>query len=165
MGGILLKTLKFGIIGALSITLLIGCTSNSNETKASNKEASTAVKEKEIVYENVMFEQKEVRKLEISRVNSKDVYNVINNENIKTIFTSMESAEKKTLLLDQEAKNYIHSKMKVTYQDNSIQEFFVWIESDGDIVIAKASDETHGEGYDLREDNSKKIIQFFEKEF
>lgn len=163
MGGILLKTLKFGIIGALSITLLIGCTSNSNETKASNKEASTAVKEKEIVYENVMFEQKEVRKLEISRVNSKGVYNVINNENIKTIFTSMESAEKKTLLLDQEAKNYIHSKMKVTYQDNSIQEFFVWIESDGDIVIAKASDETHGEGYDLREDNSKKIIQFFEK--
>lgn len=165
MGGILLKTLKFGIIGALSITLLIGCTSNSNETKASNKEASTAVKEKEIVYENVMFEQKEVRKLEISRVNSKGVYNVINNENIKTIFTSMESAEKKTLLLDQEAKNYIHSKMKVTYQDNSIQEFFVWIESDSDIVIAKASDETHGEGYDLREDNSKKIIQFFEKEF
>lgn len=165
MGGILLKILKFGIIGALSITLLIGCTSNSNETKASNKEASTAVKEKEIVYENVMFEQKEVRKLEISRVNSKGVYNVINNENIKTIFTSMESAEKKTILLDQEAKNYIHSKMKVTYQDNSIQEFFVWIESDGDIVIAKASDETHGEGYDLREDNSKKIIQFFEKEF
>ncbi|HDR4425982.1 hypothetical protein [Bacillus thuringiensis] len=160
-----MKTLKFGIIGALSITLLIGCTSNSNETKASNKEASTAVKEKEIVYENVMFEQKEVRKLEISRVNSKGVYNVINNENIKTIFTSMENAEKKTLLLDQEAKNYIHSKMKVTYQDNSIQEFFVWIESDGDIVIAKASDETHGEGYDLREDNSKKIIQFFEKEF
>lgn len=53
--------------------------------------------------------------------------------------------------------------MKVTYQDNSIQEFFVWIESDGDIVIAKASDETHGEGYDLREDNSKKIIQFFEQ--
>ena len=43
---------------ALSITLLIGCTSNSNETKASNKEASTTVKEKEIVYENVMFEQK-----------------------------------------------------------------------------------------------------------
>ncbi|MBL3821007.1 hypothetical protein RCJ96_17000 [Bacillus sp. BSL6] len=158
-----MKTLKFGIIGALSITLLIGCTSNSNETKASNKEASTAVKEKEIVYENVMFEQKEMRKLEISRVNSKGVYNVINNENIKTIFTSMESAEKKTLLLDQEAKNYIHSKMKVTYQDNSIQEFFVWIESDSDIVIAKASDETHGEGYDLSEDNSKKIIQFFEK--
>ena len=45
--------------------------------------------------------------------------------------------------------------MKVTYQDNSIQEFFVWIESDGDIVIAKASDETHCEGYDLSEDNSK----------
>ncbi len=165
MGGILLKILKFCIIGALSITLLIGCTSNSNETKASNKEASTAVKEKEIVYENVMFEQKEVRKLEISPVNSKSSNQVVNTENIKTIFTSMESAEKKTLLLDQEAKNYIHSKMKVTYQDNSIQEFFVWIESDGDIVIAKASDETHGEGYDLREDNSKKIIQFFEKEF
>lgn len=55
---LLLKRLTFGIIGALSITLLIGCTSNSNETKASNKEASTAVKEKEIVYENVMFEQK-----------------------------------------------------------------------------------------------------------
>lgn len=48
MGGILLKILKFGIIGALSITLLIGCTSNSNETKASNKEASTAVKEKKL---------------------------------------------------------------------------------------------------------------------
>ncbi len=46
MGGILLKRLTFGIIGALSITLLIGCTSNSNETKASNKEASTTVKEK-----------------------------------------------------------------------------------------------------------------------
>ena len=45
MGGLLLKRLTFGIIGALSITLLIGCTSNSNETKASNKEASTAVKE------------------------------------------------------------------------------------------------------------------------
>lgn len=112
-----------------------------------------------------MFQQKEVKKLEISRVNSKGVYNVINNENIKTIFTSMGSAEKKTLLLNQEAKNYIHSKMKVTYQDNSIQEFFVWIEPDGDIVIAKASDETHVEGYDLREDNSKKIFQFFEKEF
>lgn len=50
--------------------------------------------------------------------------------------------------------------MKVTYQDNSIQEFFVWIESDSDIVIAKASDETHGEGYDLREDNSKKSFSF-----
>lgn len=37
MGGILLKILKFGIIGALSITLLIGCTSNSNETKAPTK--------------------------------------------------------------------------------------------------------------------------------
>ncbi|HDR8203559.1 TPA: hypothetical protein QC092_005416, partial [Bacillus cereus] len=54
-----MKRLTFGMIGALSITLLIGCTSNSNETKASNKEASTTVKEKEIVYENVMFEQKE----------------------------------------------------------------------------------------------------------
>ena len=42
-----------------------------------------------------MFQQKEVKKLEISRVNSKGVYNVINNENIKTIFTSMGSAEKK----------------------------------------------------------------------
>ena len=51
MGGILLKRLTFGMIGALSITLLIGCTSNSNETKASNKEASTTVKEKEIVYD------------------------------------------------------------------------------------------------------------------
>ncbi|MDA1660704.1 hypothetical protein PDK35_12115 [Bacillus cereus group sp. TH153LC] len=160
-----MKRLTFGIIGALSITLLIGCTSNSNETKASNKEASTAVKEKEFAYENVMFEQKEVRKLEISPVNSKSSNQVVNKENMKTIFTSMESAEKKTLLLDQEAKDYIHSKMKVTYQDNPIQEFFVWIESDGDIVIAKASDETHGEGYDLSEDNSKKIIQFFEKEF
>ncbi|EMY8531208.1 hypothetical protein PDJ82_02890 [Bacillus cereus group sp. TH43LC] len=160
-----MKRLTFGIIGALSITLLIGCTSNSNETKASNKEASTAVKEKEFVYENVMFEQKEVRKLEISPVNSKSSNQVVNKKNMKTIFTSMESAEKKTLLLDQEAKDYIHSKMKVTYQDNSIQEFFVWIESDGDIVIAKASDETHCEGYDLSEDNSKKIIQFFEKEF
>ncbi|GAB6504531.1 lipoprotein [Bacillus sp. UMTAT18] len=158
-----MKRLTFGIIGALSITLLIGCTSNSNETKASNKEASTAVKEKEFAYENVMFEQKEVRKLEISPVNSKSSNQVVNKENMKTIFTSLENAEKKTLLLDKEAKDYIHSKMKVTYQDNSIQEFFVWIESDGDIVIAKASDETHGEGYDLREDNSKKIIQFFEK--
>ncbi|OTX69657.1 hypothetical protein BK722_14715 [Bacillus thuringiensis serovar finitimus] len=128
-----------------------------------NKEASTAVKEKEFVYENVMFEQKEVRKLEISPVNSKSSNQVVNKENMKTIFTSMESAEKKTLLLDQQAKDYIHSKMKVTYQDNSIQEFFVWIESDGDIVIAKTSDETHGEGYDLSEDNSKKIIPFFEK--
>lgn len=163
MGGLLLKRLTFGIIGALSITLLIGCTSNSNETKASNKEASTTVKEKEIVYENVMFEQKEVRTLEISPVNSKSSNQVVNKENMKTIFTSMESAEKKTLLLDQEAKNYIHSKMKITYQDKSIQEFFVWIESDGDIVMAKASDGTHGEGYDLREGNSKKIIQFFEK--
>ncbi|SCN05630.1 Uncharacterized protein BCINRASA_03489 [Bacillus wiedmannii] len=82
---------------------------------------------------------------------------------MKTIFTSMESAEKKTLLLDQDAKNYMHSKMKVTYEDNSIQEFFVWIESDDGIVIAKASDETHVEGYDLREDNSQKIIQLFKK--
>ncbi|EJR16586.1 MULTISPECIES: hypothetical protein [Bacillus] len=159
-----MKKLTFGIIGALSITLLIGCTSNSNETKASNKEASITVKEKEIASENVMFEQKEVKKLEISPVNSKSSNQVVNTENMKTIFTSMESAEKKTLLLDQEAKNYIHSNMKVTYQDNSIQKFFVWIESDGDIVIAKASAETHGEGYDIREDNSKKIIQFFEKE-
>ncbi len=163
MGGILLKRLTFGMIGALSITLLIGCTSNSNETKASNKEASTTVKEKEIVYENVMFEQKEVRKLEISPVNSKGSNKIVNKTNMKTIFTSMESAEKKTLLLDQDAKKNMHSKMKVTYQDKSMQEFFVWIESDGDIVMAKASDETHGEGYDLSEDNSKKIIQFFEK--
>ncbi|PGZ74998.1 hypothetical protein COE49_08085 [Bacillus sp. AFS029637] len=158
MGGILLKTLKFGIIGALCIALLIGCTSNSNETKA-----STTVKEKEIVYENVMFEQKEVRKLEISPVNSKSSNKVVNKENMKTIFTSMESAQKKKLLLDQDARSHMHSKLKITYQDKSIQEFFVWIESDGDIVMAKASDETHGEGYDLREDNSKKIIQFFEK--
>ena len=52
-------------------------------------------------------------------------------------------------------QKHMHSKMKVTYQDKSMQEFFVWIESDGDIVMAKASDETHGEGYDLSEDNSK----------
>ena len=84
------------MIGALSITLLIGCTSNSNETKASNKEASTTVKEKEIVYENVMFEQKEVRKLEISPVNSKGSNKIVNKTNMKTIFTSMESAEKNT---------------------------------------------------------------------
>lgn len=163
MGGLLLKRLTFGIIGALSITLFIGCTSNSNETKASNKEASTTVKEKEIASENVMFEQKEVRTLEISPVNSKSSNQVVNKENMKTIFTSMESVEKKTLLLDQDAKNYMHSKMKVTYEDNSIQEFFVWIESDDGIVIAKASDETHVEGSDLREDNSQKIIQLFKK--
>ncbi|MGE7854897.1 hypothetical protein ACQKNI_01715 [Bacillus sp. NPDC094064] len=153
-----MKRLTFGIIGALSIALLIGCTSNSNETKV-----STTVKEKEIVSENVMFEQKEVRKLEISPVNSKSSNTVVNKENMKTIFTSMESAQKKTLLLDQDARSHMHSKLKITYQDNSIQEFFVWIESDGDIVMAKASDETHGEGYDLREDSSKKIIRFFEK--
>ncbi|MGE6539384.1 hypothetical protein [Bacillus luti] len=159
-----MKRLTFGIIGALCIALLIGCTSNSNETKASNKEASKTVTETEITAESVMFEQKEVRKLEISPVNSKGSNKVINKENMKTIFTSMESPQKKKLLLDQDAKSHMHSKMKVTYQNNSTQEFFVWIESDGDIVMAKASDETHGEGYDLREDNSKKIIQFFEKE-
>ena len=57
-------------------------------------------------------------------------------------------------------QKHMHSKMKVTYQDKSMQEFFVWIESDGDIVMAKASDETHGEGYDLSEDNSKKSFSF-----
>lgn len=86
MGGLLLKRLTFGIIGALSITLLIGCTSNSNETKASNKEASTAVKEKEFVYENVMFEQKEVRKLEISPVNSKSSNQVVNKKKYENNF-------------------------------------------------------------------------------
>lgn len=100
MGGILLKTLTFGIIGALSITLLIGCTSNSNETKASNKEASnkeasTAVKEKEIVYENVMFEQKEVRKLEISPVNSKSSNPVVNKENMKKFLQVWKAQRKK----------------------------------------------------------------------
>ncbi|WP_242213000.1 hypothetical protein [Bacillus cereus group sp. BfR-BA-01383] len=158
-----MKNLKFGIIGALCIALLIRCTSNSNEAKVSDKEASTAVQETEIASEKVMFEQKEVKKLEISSVNSKHVYKVANKENMKTIFTSMESAQKKKPLLDQDARSHMHSKMKIAYQDNSIQEFFVWIESDGDIVMAKASDETHGEGYDLREDNSKKIIQFFNK--
>lgn len=159
-----MKNLKFGVIGVLCVTGLVGCTGHSTETKTSNTEVSKTA-HGETASEKVMFEQKEVKKLGISHVNSKDVYKIINKENMKTIFTSMESAEKKTLLLDQEAKDYIHSKMKVTYQDNSIQEFFVWIESDGDIVIAKASDETHGEGYDLSEDNSKKIIQFFEKGF
>ncbi|WP_176544183.1 hypothetical protein [Bacillus cereus] len=157
-----MKNLNFGLIGALFFIGLVGCTSDTNETKALNKEVSKTA-HGETVSEKVMFEQKEVKKLEISHVNSKDVYKIINKENMKTIFTSMESAEKKTLLLDQDAKNYIHSKMKVTYQDNSIQEFFVWIESDDDIVIAKASDETHGEGYDLRENNSQKIIQLFKK--
>ena len=71
----------------------------------------------------------------------------------------MESAEKNTSR--SRGQKLYAFKMKVTYQDNSIQEFFVWIESDGDIVMAKASDGTHGEGYDLREGNSK-IIQFFE---
>ncbi|TXS01090.1 hypothetical protein DN390_08300 [Bacillus sp. SH7-1] len=156
-----MKNLKFGVIGVLCVAGLVGCAGHSTETKASNTEVSTTIKEN--VSEQIMFEQKEVKKLEISHVNSKDVYKIINKENMKTIFTSMESAEKKTLLLDQDAKNYIHSKMKVTYQDNSIQEFFVWIESDDDIVIAKASDETHGEGYDLRENNSQKIIQLFKK--
>ncbi|PEP70719.1 hypothetical protein COM04_24920 [Bacillus wiedmannii] len=162
MGGLLLKNLKSGLIGALFFIGLVGCTSDTNETKALNKEVSKTA-QGETVSEKVMFEQKQVKKLEISRVNSKGVYNVINNENMKTIFTSMESAEKKTLLLDQDAKNYMHSKMKVTYEDNSIQEFFVWIESDDGIVIAKASDETHVKGYDLREDNSQKIIQLFKK--
>lgn len=162
MGGLLLKNLKSGLIGALFFIGLVGCTSDTNETKALNKEVSKTA-QGETVSEKVMFEQKQVKKLEISRVNSKGVYNVINKENMKTIFTSMESAEKKTLLLDQDAKNYMHSKMKVTYEDNSIQEFFVWIESDDGIVIAKASDETHVKGYDLREDNSQKIIQLFKK--
>ena len=42
-----------------------------------------------------MFEQKEVRKLEISSVNSKGSNKIVNKTNMKTIFTSMESAEKK----------------------------------------------------------------------
>ena len=37
-----------------------------------------------------------MRKLEISPVNSKSSNQVLNTENIKTIFTSMESAEKNT---------------------------------------------------------------------
>ena len=100
-----------------------------------------------------------MRKLEISPVNSKSSNQVLNTENIKQ-FSQVWKAQRKNTPSRSRVKNYIHSKMKVTYQDNSIQEFFVWIESDGDIVIAKASDETHGEGYDLREDNSKKSFSF-----
>ena len=96
------------MIGALSITLLIGCTSNSNETKASNKEASTTVKEKEIVYENVMFEQK-VRKLEISSVNSKGSNKIVNKTNMKTIL-QVWKAQRKNTPSRSRCKKHMHSK-------------------------------------------------------
>lgn len=64
MGGLLLKNLKSGLIGALFFIGLVGCTSDTNETKALNKEVSKTA-QGETVSEKVMFEQKQVKNLKL----------------------------------------------------------------------------------------------------
>ncbi|MFC3885992.1 hypothetical protein ACFOU2_21940 [Bacillus songklensis] len=154
------------VLGSLLILGLAGCTNSPDSPKSSNSAAATSATQKEINATPTMFEQKEVKNIEVTSVKTK-ITRAFTKENDMKMFTaSMEHAKKMKLLLDEESADNIDCKMKISYQDGSNHNYFIWIMDEGkDVVIGyqKKPDDVHLEGYELTEDRSKQLAHLLEE--
>ncbi|MFD3447557.1 hypothetical protein ACFDTO_23475 [Microbacteriaceae bacterium 4G12] len=146
-----------------------GTTSDSTKTsqsgtKSDSTKSSQTDTKKETKSVPVMFEKKEVKKIEISPANTQDTFSTTNEQNMKAIATSMETAKKATMQLDQKTLDTMTSTMTVTYKDGSKQEYFVWVDAKTtQVSIIKSTKEKQAQGYKLDEEASKKVVSLLKK--
>ncbi|MGG2018221.1 hypothetical protein [Bacillus sp. S10(2024)] len=122
--------------------------------------------------EVVTFQGKEIKEIQLTSTKTKGTKVLKKAKDIKQLVSAMEQVglegngdEPKTLSLDEEAKSTVHYNMSIYYDNGSTENYFVWIEDDGDVVIGHKDkpEKNRIEFYDLKE-VSKKVTETFKTE-
>ncbi|MGG0236965.1 hypothetical protein [Bacillus rhizoplanae] len=122
--------------------------------------------------EVVTFQGKEIKEIQLTSTKTKGTKVLKKENDIKQLVSAMEQVglaengdEPKTLLLDEEAKSAIRYNMTMDYNDGSVENYFVWVEDDGEVVIGHKDtpEKERVEFYDLKE-VSKKVAETFKTE-
>jgi hypothetical protein len=145
------------MISALTLAF-VGCANSSDKTTETK---STAVNTSAKV---VKFENKDIGTIELTnkKTNKTKMFNEVN---IQTVVNGLETAEKKSsILVDSEARNNMNAVMNIIYKDGTKQEFFVWLEGNGEqVMFAKSTTGDHTTGYEANGTPAKDIIDLFSK--
>jgi len=151
------KFIVICMISALTLAF-VGCANSSDKTTETK---STAVTTSAKV---VKFENKDIGTVELTnkKTNKTKKFSKVD---IQTIVNGLETAKKESnLLVDSEARNNMNAVMKIIYKDGTKQEFFVWLEGNGEqVMFAKSTTDDHTTGYEANGTPAKDIIDLFSK--
>lgn len=138
---------------------LIWYTNAPNESTSPQKRVTTITNQKNTTMTPVIFEQKEIRKIDVASIKTKITKTFTKADDLKIFAVSMARATKGDLLLDEESADIIDCYMWITFQDGSYKKYFIWFDVDKNVTIAYQSnlEEVQLKGYQLTEDNSKQV--------
>ena len=148
--------------------MLISLSACGNEKEKQEKEKVVPTSQEAKV---VTFQGKEIKEIQLTSTKTKGTKVLKKENDIKQLVSAMEQVglaengdEPKTLSLDEEAKSSISYNMSIDYGDGLIENYFVWIEDDGEIVIGHKDtpEKERVEFYDLKE-ASKQITNLFKE--
>ncbi|MGG2064127.1 hypothetical protein [Bacillus sp. S14(2024)] len=157
--------MKKRIVCFLAI-MLISLSACGNEKEKQEKVVPTSQEAKVVT-----FQGKEIKEIQLTSTKTKGTKVLQKENDIKQLVSAMEQVglaengdEPKTLSLDEETKSSISYNMSIDYGDGLIENYFVWIEDDGEIVIGHKDtpEKEHVEFYDLKE-ASKQITNLFKE--
>ncbi|MEI4829538.1 hypothetical protein WAX78_08735 [Bacillus sp. FJAT-53711] len=157
--------MKKRIVCFLAI-MLISLSACGNEKEKQEKVVPTSQEAKVVT-----FQGKEIKEIQLTSTKTKGTKVLKKENDIKQLVSAMEQVglaengdEPKTLSLDEEAKSSISYNMSIDYGDGLIENYFVWIEDDGEIVIGHKDtpEKERVEFYDLKE-ASKQITNLFKE--
>jgi hypothetical protein len=146
--------------------MLISLSACGNEKEKQEKVVPTSQEAKVVT-----FQGKEIKEIQLTSTKTKGTKVLKKENDIKQLVSAMEQVglaengdEPKTLFLDEEAKSAIRYNMSMDYGDGSVENYFVWVEDDGKVVIGHKDEpeKSHIEFYDMKE-ASKQITSLFKE--
>ncbi|MCP8970132.1 hypothetical protein [Ectobacillus ponti] len=146
-------------IGAICLGILgiAGC-SDANETKQ-EKVTSVAT-----ITKVVQFQGKEVVSLEIGSKKTNIVKQFSDESTVQKVVDGLEHAKKRDkVLLDKEALDALNAVLKVKYRGGEQQEYFVWLEGNGEqIMVVDSTTDQQSAGYEVNGTYAKNIMSLFQ---
>jgi hypothetical protein len=140
-------------------------TNGLSELKSSLEAVTTVTSHKDVNAVPVIFEQKEIKDIQVESIKMKKSKTFTNTSDFQTFATGMQKAKKTRILLDEEGADLIDYNMWITFKDESYKKYFIWILDSKDVFIGYQSNlkEVHLQLYQLTEDYSKKVNSLLRK--
>ncbi|MED1565888.1 hypothetical protein [Bacillus paramycoides] len=151
------KNIVICMISALTLAF-VGC-SNSSDKTTETKSTTVTTSAKVVKCKN-----KDIETIELANKKTNKTKK-FSKADIQTIVNGLETAkEKSNLSLNSEAKNNMNAVMKIIYKDGTKQEFFVWLEGNGEqVMFTENTTDNHTTGYEANGTPAKDIIDLFSK--
>ena len=115
----------------------------------------------------VFLGKQEIKDIHVESIRTKKDIFLTKTDELKTFITSMDTAKKGKLTLDEEGSDLIDCDMWITFEDGTYKKYFIWVvdHDNGEVMIAQQDtpDDLNLTYYQLNEDSSKKVYNLFKK--